>query len=170
LQYDSRIDEFLQFPRHEGRGRDEITGNPCLWQVLLERIATLERSVAQTTQNPTDQTTTLLGDTAPNITEGNAASIRTNETKRLPYPPTYEGVKSNFKPWLSQVYAKLAVDICNSPGDVRFWYVHSRLRATPLAQITPWVQARVSVNKSLDELALDQLTQQLRNTYDDPES
>lgn len=151
----------------EGMDQQET---PAYVQALLQRIATLERSVAQTTQNPKDQETTVSGDMAPDVTEGNAASVQTNETKRLPHPPTFEGVKSNFKPWLSQVYAKLSVDMCNSPGSVRFWYVHSRLGATPLAQVTPWVQARVSVNKSLDEVALDQLIQQLRNAYDDPES
>ena len=55
-------------------------------------------------------------------------------------------------------------------GDIRFWYVHSRLSSAALGQVTPWVSALVEKKSTLDGDALDGLIQQLRNVYDDPES
>jgi hypothetical protein len=92
------------------------------------------------------------------------------QRKRLPDPPSYEGKRSEFKPWLAQVWAKLSVDMDNEPGNVRFWYVHSRLSGAALGQVTPWVSALVEKKTVFDGDALDGLIQQLRNAYDDPES
>lgn len=97
--------------------------------------------------------------------------LHTNQQrKRLPDPPSYEGKRSEFKPWLAQMWAKLSVDMDNEPGNVRFWYVHSRLSGAALGQVTPWVSAMVEKETTLDGDALDGLIQQLRNAYDDPES
>jgi hypothetical protein len=97
--------------------------------------------------------------------------LRTNQQrKRLPDPPSYEGKRSEFKPWLAQMWAKLSVDLDNEPGNVRFWYVHSRLSGAALGQVTPWVSAMVEKKTTLGGDALDGLIQQLRNAYDDPES
>lgn len=97
--------------------------------------------------------------------------LRMNQQrKRLPDPPAYEGKRSEFKPWLAQVWAKLSIDMGNEPGDVRFWYTHSRLSGAALGQVTPWVSALIEKKTTLDGDALDGLVQQLRNAYDDPES
>jgi len=97
--------------------------------------------------------------------------LRTNQQrKRLPDPPLYEGKRSEFKPWLAQIWAKLSVDMDNEPGNVRFWYVHSRLGGAALGQVTPWVSVMVERKTTLDGDTLDGLIQQLRNAYDDPES
>ena len=97
--------------------------------------------------------------------------LRMNQQrKRLPDPPVYEGKRSEFKPWLAQVWAKLSVDMGDERGDVRFWYIHSRLSGAALGQVTPWVSALVEKKSTLDGDTLDGLIQQLRNAYDDPES
>jgi hypothetical protein len=81
--------------------------------------------------------------------------LRTNQQhKRLPDPPSYEGKRSEFNPWLAQVWAKLSVDMDNEPGNVRFWYIHSRLGGAALGQVTPWVSAMVEKKATLDGDAL----------------
>jgi hypothetical protein len=97
--------------------------------------------------------------------------LRTNQQrKRLPDPSAYEGKRSEFRPWLAQIWAKLSIDMGSEPGDVRFWYVHSRLSGAALSQVTPWVSALIEKKTTLDGDALDGLVRQLRNAYDDPES
>ncbi len=55
------------------------------------------------------------------------------------------------------MWAKLLVDMDNEPGNVRFWYVHSRLSSAALGQVTPWVSAMVEKKTTLDGDALDGL-------------
>ncbi len=89
-------------------------------------------------------------------------TTQTQQRKRLPDPSPYEGKRSEFRPWLAQIWAKLLIDFGNDPGDVRFWYVHSRLRGAALGQVTLWVAALVERETPLDKEALDGLPNQLR--------
>jgi hypothetical protein len=50
----------------------------------------------------------------------------------LPNPPEFDGKKSEFNPWLAQIYAKIKVDRNDESRVVRFWYIHSRLRGKAL--------------------------------------
>ena len=68
-----------------------------------------------------------------------------------------------FRPWLTQAKAKLSIDKDDEPEDVRFWYVHSRLRGTALAQVSAWVDAVTST----DKMTTEGLFNQLRAAYDD---
>jgi len=55
------------------------------------------------------------------------------------------------------VWAKLLVDMGDERGDVRFWYIHSRLSSAALGQVTPWVSALVKKKSTLDRDTLDGL-------------
>ena len=68
------------------------------------------------------------------------------------------------------MWAKLSVDMDDEPGNVRFWYVHSRLSGAALGQVTPWVSTMVEKKTTLNGDALNSLIRQLQNAYDDPES
>ena len=76
----------------------------------------------------------------------------------LPKPPEFDGNRADFKPWLTQMEAKLSVDLSDRSEAVRFWYTHSRLRGRALQQVTPWV---TSAQKT-GGLAINGLLQQLR--------
>lgn len=154
----------------------------------LARGATVQTASSLPVQSPVDQHTNdqrepVQGPDSPQSNNQNhrggaqltvddlLGMLRTNQQrKRLPDPPSYEGKRSEFRPWLAQIWAKLSVDLGDTPGDIRFWYVHSRLSGAALGQVTPWVAALVEKEMPLDKGALDSLIQQLRNAYDDPES
>ena len=55
------------------------------------------------------------------------------------------------------MWAKLSVDMGDERGDVRFWYIHSRLSGAALGQVTPWVSALVEKKSTLDGDTLDRL-------------
>jgi hypothetical protein len=121
-------------------------------------------------QSPKDRTTEEHSGVPHLRADDLLGLLQRQQRKRLPDPAPYEGKRSEFRPWLAQVWAKLSVDMASEPGDVRFWYVHSRLRGAALGQITPWVSAIIDQKTTLNDAALDGLIQQLRNAYDDPES
>lgn len=157
------------------------TDMPAWAEHLLSRFEAIElrtRELARgaaspAAQTPEDQQTTDQSHRGgvQLTAEDLLGILRTKQQrKRLPDPSAYEGKRSEFKPWLAQVWAKLSVDMGDEPGDVRFWYVHSRLSGAALGQITPWVSALVEKKTAFDGDALDSLIQQLRNAYDDPES
>jgi hypothetical protein len=162
------------------------TEMPAWAEHLMNRLEAIElrtRELARSAASPTAQT---LPAQTPEDQQTNDQDHRggpqsdtndllsmlraTQQRKRLPDPSAFEGKRSEFRPWLAQVWAKLSVDMGNEPGDVRFWYVHSRLSGAALGQITPWVSALVDKKTTLDGDALDNLIQQLRNAYDNPES
>src|ERR1700742_2776619 len=58
---------------------------------------------------------------------------------RLPDPPEFNGRRSEFRSWLTQMQAKLSVDKSDETEDLQFWYVHSRLRGDALLQVDSWV-------------------------------
>ena len=100
----------------------------------------------------------------PTETDRSDTSARRKEL--LPKAPEFDGTKTDFRPWLSQMEAKLQVDLADDKEIVRFWYVHSRLRGRALQQVTSWVQA----TQQTGTLTVDGLFMQLRKAYDDSES
>jgi hypothetical protein len=88
---------------------------PVWAQALLTRLSLMEQQLAQRPY----QTETTPTQTSEESSYARSEPPPTKENgKKLPHPPAFEGQKSNFKPWLSQVYAKLAVDMKNDTGDV----------------------------------------------------
>ena len=100
----------------------------------------------------------------PTETDRSDTFVRRKEL--LPKAPEFDGTKTEFRPWVSQIEAKLQVDLADDKEIVRFWYTHSRLRGRALQQITPWVQA----TQQTEALTVNGLLKQLRTTYDDHES
>jgi Retrotransposon gag protein len=86
--------------------------------------------------------------------------------EQLPKPPEFAGKRSEFRSWLTQMYAKLTTDKAHEPESVRFWYIHSRLRGDALTQVEPWVNA---VHQS-GQHSVDGLVEQLRAAYDDAQA
>lgn len=58
---------------------------------------------------------------------------------RLPDVPTFEGTRKEYLSWITQLRAKLDVDMGHDKEITRFWYSHSRLRGKALLQVSPWV-------------------------------
>jgi len=86
--------------------------------------------------------------------------------EQLPKPPEFAGKRSEFRSWLTQIYAKLTTDKAHEPEPVRFWYIHSRLRGDALAQVEPWVSAVHQNNQH----SVEGLVEQLRAAYDDAQA
>jgi hypothetical protein len=86
--------------------------------------------------------------------------------EQLPKPPEFAGKRSEFRSWLTQMYAKLTTDKAHEPESVRFWYIHSRLRGDALTQVEPWVNA---VHQN-DQHSVEGLVEQLRAAYDDAQA
>jgi hypothetical protein len=86
--------------------------------------------------------------------------------EQLPKPPEFAGKRSEFRSWLTQMYAKLTTDKAHEPESVRFWYMHSRLRGDALTQVEPWVNAVQQNN----QYSVDGLVEQLRAAYDDAQA
>lgn len=88
------------------------------------------------------------------------------QREQLPKPPEFAGKRSEFRSWLTQMYAKLTTDKAHEPESVRFWYMHSRLRGDALTQVEPWVNA---VHQS-NQYSVEGLVEQLRAAYDDAQA
>jgi hypothetical protein len=86
--------------------------------------------------------------------------------EQLPKPPEFAGKRSEFRSWLTQIYAKLTTDKAHESESVRFWYIHSRLRGDALTQVEPWVNAVHQNNQH----SVDGLVEQLRAAYDDAQA
>lgn len=82
---------------------------------------------------------------------------------KLPELAEFSGKRTEFRPWLTQVRAKLAVDKEKETEIVRFWYIHSRLRGDALSQTSSWVDSV----QSTSEMTTEGLIGQLRAAYDD---
>ena len=107
------------------------------------------------------------GSTLTPETSANGDAVRESTAiqgkKKLPELPEYSGKRVEFRPWLTQARAKLAVDKAGETETVRFWYIHSRLRGEALTQVSAWVDAVVSTNETTTE----GLFGQLKAAYDD---
>jgi hypothetical protein len=88
------------------------------------------------------------------------------QREQLPKPPEFTGKRSEFRSWLTQMYAKLTTDKAHEPESVRFWYMHSRLRGDALTQVEPWVNAAHQGN----QYSVEGLVEQLRAAYDDAQA
>lgn len=132
-------------------------------QAQTERIAILEQQLADQAQRQAEITT-------PPITlasESIQAEVATKRRKDLlPIPPEFDGKRSEFRPWLAQIEAKLRVDKSQDSEDIQFWYLHSRLRGKALQQVTPWVTTAQATGIA----TVQGLYSQLRIAYDDQES
>jgi hypothetical protein len=153
-------------------------------QAQAQRLEQMEQQIAlqpqghggaattpATAATPSDRTSDigtqlpLQGSMRMGINErlADAAVVRARD--KLPEAPEFEGRKVDFQPWLSQVWAKLSVDRRNEPEDVRFWYIHSRLRKKALTQMGSWV----TVVQNTDNMTVDGLIRQLKLVYEDPQ-
>ena len=56
---------------------------------------------------------------------------------------TYHGIKTEFRPWLTQAQTKLNVDLKHFSESERFWYIHNRLKEKTLGQVEAWVQVMI---------------------------
>jgi hypothetical protein len=90
----------------------------------------------------------------------------TRQKAKLPELPEFKGKRSEFRPWTTQVKAKLAIDKAGEPEHVQFWYVHSRLREGALEQVSSWV----SSVEGTDAMTVQNLLAQLKAAYDDVEA
>lgn len=139
------------------------------------QILALQEALARQTNRTSQNPSSLFVPTSDASTPRSASSAYENgssesfvrKQESLPKPPEFEGKSREFKPWLSQMEAKLIVDKAHESEIVRFWYVHSRLRGRALEQITPWV---ISTQKMGNSLTVEGLFKQLRNAYEDHES
>ena len=103
-------------------------------------------------------------ETTGTASEDNVRDLMAVRQKRkLLELPEFTGKRIKFRPWLTQAKAKLAIDKDSEPEDVRFWYIHSRLRGEALTQVDAWVKAVVSTSK----MTTKGLFSQLRAAYDD---
>lgn len=84
---------------------------------------------------------------------------------RLPDVPIFDGLRREYLSWVTQLRAKLNVDLENDKETTRFWYCHSRLRGKALLQVSPWVQMAIT-NGILD---VEGLVDQLDAMYDTKE-
>ena len=129
---------------------DQVPGvrreeEPPAWaQSLLRRVSDLQHRTEQneslTRQYPQPSVTSEPSRMSPASVQGRNNDSGTDDThdvkrtKILAHPPWFDGFrKSEFQPWLSQVAAKLSVDMSRDTETVRFWYVHSRLKRKTLS-------------------------------------
>ncbi len=139
------------------------------------QIQTLQEAIDRQTDHRSQNPPNLFVPTPETLTPRSASSSYENgssesfvrKQESLPKPPEFDGKSREFKPWLSQMKAKLIVDKAHESELVRFWYVHSRLRGRALEQVTPWVS---STEKMGNSLTVEGLFKQLRNAYEDHES
>jgi hypothetical protein len=118
-----------------------------------------------------------LATTTPVTPASTAPSVEISRPYEPPRPSkllselyVFNGVRTDFRPWLQQAHAKLKVDYANQPPMVRFWFIHGRLGETARRQVSPWVAANAGVpdDQFTDDL-LQGLIKQLEVAYDDPE-
>ena len=132
-------------------------------QIQSRRMETLEQQLREQHRSggtPTPETTTTATVTTQDIIQEPLAVRKKN---KLPELPEFNGKRAEFRPWLTQVKAKLAVDKTEETETVRFWYVHSRLRGDALSQTSSWVDSVESTH----QMTIEGLISQLRAAYDD---
>lgn len=137
-------------------------------QTQMERTQTLEQQLAEYRNGGVNATPESLsqGTSTAAMDENVQHQGAVHQKAKLPELPEFNGKRSEFRPWLTQVRAKLAIDKATETELVRFWYVHSRLRGDALVQVSSWV---TSV-EGTDAMVTDGLLGQLRAAYDDTES
>jgi hypothetical protein len=84
----------------------------------------------------------------------------------------YDGRKrSDFLPWLTQVKAKLIVDMNTDPDLTQFWYIHGRLEGRAAQQVQPWISTLLLNNTLQSQTNLvGQIIDRLKTAYDNPEA
>lgn len=90
-------------------------------------------------------------------------SLTVRRKNKLPELSEFSGKRAEFRPWATQVKAKLTVDKADETETVRFWYIHSRLRGDALSQTSSWVDSV----ESTDQMTTEGLLNQLKAAYDD---
>ena len=80
--------------------------------------------------------------------------------------PTYHGIKTEFRFWLTQTQAKLNVNLKHFSETNRFWYIHNRLKEKVLKQVEAWVQGMIQFGI----FSVKNFIAQLRLVYNNPES
>jgi hypothetical protein len=90
----------------------------------------------------------------------------------LGHPPLYDGRKrSDFLPWLTQVKAKLVVDMSTDTDLTQFWYIHGRLEGRAAQQVQPWISTLLLNNTLQFQTNLvSQIIDRLKTAYDNPEA
>jgi hypothetical protein len=133
-------------------------------QLQNRRMETLEqqlRDQQRSGDTSTPETTTTTTTTATKDTVREPLAVQ--KKNKLSELPEFSGKRAEFRPWLTQARAKLAIDKAEETETVRFWYIHSRLRGDALSQTSSWVDSVQSTN----QMTTEGLISQLRAAYDD---
>lgn len=152
------------------------TSGPPMWATHLYEMLNAQSQqlnlLAQVTQklqaNQGNQPATPPSEApTPKVTDPIVQETPTEQAVRkkakLPELPEFNGKRTEFRPWVIQVQAKLTIDKNEDSEAVRFWYVHSRLRGDALAQTGSWVESAMVTN----QMTVEGLIGQLRAAYDD---
>lgn len=120
------------------------------FSALRDEIINIVRT-PPTTQGdtPSQPATQVAAPVQTIITEGQDVSTGSSRHK-IGHPDKFDGVRKNYRPWKTQVEAKLFVDLAYEPELTRFWYVYSRLDTTPTAAIQSWIEQQTG--KTVEEL------------------
>lgn len=129
-------------------------------QLQNRRMETLEHQLRDQQRSGSISTPETTTTTTDNTVREPSAVRKKN---KLPELPEFSGKRAEFRPWLTQVRAKLTVDKAEETETVRFWYIHSRLRGDALSQTSSWVDSVESTNL----MTTEGLINQLRAAYDD---
>jgi hypothetical protein len=107
-----------------GRLYNDMRAQAEQLRLLEQRID--ERNRTSTTTAETIPRSTPLPSQATTTSFGNEARrLEIMKRKdRLPDLPEFNGKRSEFRSWLTQMQAKLSVDKSDETEDVQFWYVH----------------------------------------------
>ncbi len=134
-------------------------------QLQNRRMETLEQQLREQRESGGLSTSGTAATTATAVatedTVREPSAVRKKD--KLPELPEFSGKRAEFRPWLTQVRAKLAIDKGEETETVRFWYIHSRLRGDALSQTSSWVDSV----ESTGQITIDGLISQLRAAYDD---
>ena len=139
--------------------RQQINGN----NIPASAASRLPASMSGSISTPGSSTPSLH--TSANL-PGRGAEMAERKKDRLPAPPEFAGKRSEFRSWLTQMHAKLAIDKAEESEDIRFWYIYSRLREDALVQVDSWVAAM----QATGSLSVEGLVEQLKAAYEDNES
>lgn len=143
---------------------------PTWVNLLLQQVRTDIRTETDTirrefrvaaTTAPALQSTTPAAANVLNVTP--RTEYESHPRQKLPNPKKFDGVRKEYKPWLSQMKAKLDIDFSNESDNMRFWYVHSRLDSGPISNVQSWVD-QVDAGARTDTLFF----RHLNVLYDDP--
>jgi Retrotransposon gag protein len=133
-----------------------------MMQQQNQRMETLEQQLREQRSGGTSTPEVTPAVTITEDAVREPLAVRTKKNK-LPELSEFSGKRAEFRPWLTQAKAKLAVDKLEETEIVRFWYVHSRLRGDALSQTSSWVDSV----ESTEHMTVDGLVSQLRAAYDD---